>query len=151
MENIYFTDERYPDNVIHIDQLKQEYGQHIVDGAIDPTEKTFEQYVNCCLSCNGGTLTAIKEGDEPRPYTVFVRETYANHVTVNARCFDDAIKELETRYCNGHLNLDDYFTGVEFMPCCQECDSEVESVDDLRQAPDGRYLCKDCWFRLTLD
>lgn len=52
-----FTDERYPEAPIPISQLKREYAQHILDDDIDPTEITFTQYLNNCMSRNGGTLT----------------------------------------------------------------------------------------------
>ena len=54
-----FTDERDPDTLIPISDLKREYAQHILDDSIDPLEITFPQYLSNCMSHNGGTLTAI--------------------------------------------------------------------------------------------
>lgn len=55
-----FTDERDPETVIPISQLKREYAQHILDDSIDPAEVTFTQYLSNCMSDQGGTLTEVK-------------------------------------------------------------------------------------------
>lgn len=55
-----FTDERDPETLIPISQLKREYAQHILDDSIDPAEVTFTQYLSNCMSDQGGTLTEVK-------------------------------------------------------------------------------------------
>lgn len=55
-----FTDERDPETVIPISQMKREYAQRILDDDLDPAEITFSQYLNNCMSNQGGTLTEIK-------------------------------------------------------------------------------------------
>lgn len=149
MESIYFTDERYPDNVIHIDQLKQEYGQHIVDGAIDPAEKTFEQYVNCCLSCNGGTLTGYKS--KPQKFKVTIRQTLCRTMDFVAETPDDAMKQAEELYEAGEFDPDFIENGCDMTFRCPGCNREIESINGLLKAADGRYLCKACWYKSTLD
>lgn len=42
----WFRDQRYPDQLICEEQIKQEYGSHIVDGSIDLRKKVFSN--TCC-------------------------------------------------------------------------------------------------------
>ena len=37
----FFRDQRYPDQLISLEQLKKEYGEQIADGSIDPDELSF--------------------------------------------------------------------------------------------------------------
>ena len=43
----WFIDQRYPDQLISEDQIKQEYGKQVADGSIDPAEKIF---ISTCLT-----------------------------------------------------------------------------------------------------
>ena len=49
-----FIDERDPNKIITEEELRQEYTE-------TEMELTFPQYVEMCLSRNGGTLTEVKE------------------------------------------------------------------------------------------
>lgn len=55
----WFIDQRYPDQLISEDQIRQEYEKHVADGSIDPVEKSFRQYLSCCMEEQGGTLTDV--------------------------------------------------------------------------------------------
>lgn len=56
-DNRWFIDQRYPEQLISETQLKREYGEHIVDGSIDPEEQTFKDYIHNCMEHQGGTLS----------------------------------------------------------------------------------------------
>lgn len=55
----WFQDENEPEKLISEAQLKKEYGSNVADGSIDPAEKTFQDYLWCCMSSQGGTLTEV--------------------------------------------------------------------------------------------
>lgn len=55
----WFIDQRYPDQLISEDQIKQEYGKQVADGSIDPAEKNFQQYLSDCMEQHGGTLAEV--------------------------------------------------------------------------------------------
>ena len=45
----FFRDQRYPDQLISLEQLKKEYGEQIADGSIDPDELSFTQHLFNCM------------------------------------------------------------------------------------------------------
>ena len=55
----WFIDQRYPDQLVSEDQIKQEYGKQVADGGIDPAEKNFQQYLSDCMEQHGGTLAEV--------------------------------------------------------------------------------------------
>lgn len=52
----WFLDQRYPDQLVSEDQIRREYENHVADGSIDPAEKSFQQYLSCCMEERDGTL-----------------------------------------------------------------------------------------------
>ena len=55
----WFLDQRYPDQLVSEDQIRREYENHVADGSIDPAEKSFQQYLPCCMEERGGTLAEV--------------------------------------------------------------------------------------------
>lgn len=60
MKNCSFRDQRYPDQLISLEQLKREYDEQIVDRSIDATEVSFEHYLFNCMEAQGGTLSFVE-------------------------------------------------------------------------------------------
>ena len=126
----WFQDENEPEKLISEAQLKKEYGSNVADGSIDPAEKTFQDYLWCCMCSQGGTLTEVfPEKETKAKYPFMIRET----------CL----------YCKGEFNLDhNCFAGAEFLPCCSCCESDFGDDDDLREVDEGtpqaRMLCDRC-------
>ena len=72
----WFRDENEPEKMISEAQLKKEYGSSVADGSIDPAEKTFQDYLWCCMSSQGGTLTEVfPEKETKAKYPFMIRET----------------------------------------------------------------------------
>ena len=128
------------------DQLKQRYGQCIVDGEIDPEEQTFAQYLHCMQE------EALMDDDSQdlATYKFMVRETLTETVEVEAASFEDARKEVERQYDDGEIYLDhDCFACVEFRPLCAECESDFDdATDGLREVnectPMAMMICDHC-------
>ena len=55
----FFRDQRYPDELISIEQLRREYGSDIANGCIDPDELSFAQHLFNCMESQGGTLSEV--------------------------------------------------------------------------------------------
>ena len=146
----WFRDQRYPDQLICEEQIKQEYGSHIVDGSIDPAEKSFQQYLLSCMENRGGTLTEVlPEAENKVKYPFLIRETLTLRVDIEANSFDEAKQQVEALYNEGEVNLDhNCFAGVEFHPCCSCCNNDFEDDYDLREVDDGteetKLLCDHC-------
>lgn len=146
----WFQDENEPEKLISEAQLKKEYGSNVADGSIDPAEKTFQDYLWCCMSSQGGTLTEVfPEKETKAKYPFMIRETLTMHVEVEADSFEEAKSEVERLYCKGEFNLDhNCFAGAEFLPCCSCCESDFGDDDDLREVDEGtpqaRMLCDRC-------
>lgn len=146
-----FRDQRYPDQPITEEQLKKEYGQHVANGDIDPSEQSFGQYLSNCLEINGGTLLeVIPEKEKKAQFTFMIRESLTMTVTIEANNFDEAKDQLEEAYNNGEYDLDhNCFAGVEFLPCCSCCESSFDDDGDgLREVnedtPLAMMLCDRC-------
>lgn len=147
----FFRDQRYPDQLISLEQLKQEYGRRVADGNIDPAEQNFPQYLNNCMESQGGTLSEVLVTPEKKGiYPFMIRETFALNVFVEADSFDEAQEVVEKQYGNGEFDLDrNCFVGAEFRPCCSKCESDYDEDDnDLREINEGTpmamMLCNRC-------
>ena len=146
-----YTDERNPETPISESQMKREYGQHVADGSIDPSEQTFEQYLMNCMTYKGGTLSLyIPNADKLGKYRFMIRETLTDEVEIESTSFDEALAEFERQYNEGEISLDhNCFAGAEFRPCCSKCDSDFDTdCDGLREVNGGTslamMLCDRC-------
>lgn len=146
-----FRDQRYPDQLISLEQLKKEYGEQIADGSIDPDELSFTQHLFNCMGAQGGTLSEVLPKPEKKgSYPFMIRETLTLNVSIEADSFEEAQRLVEAQYGNGEFDLDrNCFAGVEFRPCCSECDSDFDEDDnDLREVNEGTpkvmMLCDHC-------
>ena len=146
-----FRDQRYPDQLISLEQLKKEYGEQIADGSIDPDELSFTQHLFNCMESQGGTLSEVlPESEKKSSYPFMIRETLMLNVSIEADSFEEAQRLVEAQYGNGEFDLDrNCFAGVEFRPCCSECGSDFDEDDnDLRAVNEGTpkamMLCDRC-------
>ena len=57
----FFRDQRYPDELISIEQLKREY-----DESTNPDELSFAQYLFNCMESQGGTLSEVSPESKGR-------------------------------------------------------------------------------------
>lgn len=148
----WFTDERDPENLITEDQLKRKYAQSIVDGSIDPAERTFGDYLAGYMASNGGPLTELQPQQEIKStFTFMIRETLTMEVKVDALTYEEAQDAVQELYHDGVYNLDhNCFAGVEFCPCCSCCgsDFDFDDTDHLRtvndNTPHAMLLCERC-------
>ena len=96
-----FRDQRYPDQLISLEQLKKEYGEQIADGSIDPDELSFTQYLNNCIESQGGTLSEVlPEPEKKGSYPFMIRETLTLNVSIEADSFEEAQRLVEAQYGN---------------------------------------------------
>lgn len=113
-KNRYFRDERNPEKLISEDQLKREYGNFVAGGSIDPSEKTFQDYLSCCMQANGGTLV---EASPLKEYRFTIKEVRKMDVDIHASSYSKAREKVEQLYYDNVYELD-YATleKLEFLP-----------------------------------
>lgn len=148
--NRLFRDQRYPLEVITEKQLRQEYGEKLLENE-ELDGVTFEQYLHSCMESQGGTLSLIEPEPERKPcFTILIRETLEMQVSVEAADLESAQAEAMRLYDEGEYDLDrNCFAGVEFRPCCSRCLSDFDSDDDGLREVDGnteyaQVLCDRC-------
>ena len=144
-----FLDQRDPERPVSEEQLKREYGQHIADGSIDPSEQSFADYLHNCMESQGGTLSKMPEAPKAQ-FRFVIRETLTKEVAVDALSYAEARVELERLYDTGEITLDrNCFAGTEFLSCCSVCHSDfMEDEDELQEVycrtPHALILCDRC-------
>ena len=142
----FFVDERDTGATLPAEILAREYAQKILSGDIDPSEHTFDQYIECCLERNGGTLDEF-----PKPvFRVLLRETLTRPIHVMADNMDAALDKAYNDVFSGKISLNDGdYAGMEYLPCCSMCGGDYESVTDLHSAFGGALiLCDFCLAKL---
>ena len=146
-----FLDQRDPERTVSEEQIKREYGQHIADGSIDPSEQSFADYLHNCMESQGGTLWEIPVPEPPKAKFIFtIRETLTKEVTVDALSYAEARDEVERLYDAGEFNLDhNCFAGTEYLSCCSVCHSDfMDDEDGLREicngTPQAMMICDRC-------
>ena len=94
--------QRYPDQLISLEQLKKEYGEQIADGSIDPDELSFTQHLFNCMESQGGTLSEVlPEPEKKGSYPFMIRETLTLNVSIEADSFEEAQRLVEAQYGSG--------------------------------------------------
>ena len=138
----FFVDERDTGATLPAEILAREYAQKILSGDIDPSEQTFDQYIEYCLERNGGTLRELSAPG----FRILARVTLVRPLVIEAENIDDAIDQTEEMWRTGKLALNDGdFAGIEYLPCCSSCGSDFDSTTDLIEASDGALvLCPRC-------
>lgn len=152
-----FVDQRYPTVVVTEAYLKTQYGELIASGNIDPAEQTFEQYLRSCMESEGGTLSHYVPPEPAMPeFSVLIRETFVLRTKVKAKSHQEALRQVEHDYDDGHYCVDN-FACVEYRPCCSNCGEDFD--DNGVWIPNGTrlvsigtpmaaVLCENCYTNL---
>lgn len=146
-----FLDQRDPERPVSEEQLKREYGQHIANGSIDPSEQSFADYLHNCMESQGGTLSEIPAPETPKAQFIFtIRETLTKEVSADALSYAEAREEVERLYDAGEFNLDhNCFAGTEYLSRCSICRSDfMDDEDGLQEidsgTPQAMMICDRC-------
>lgn len=144
-----FLDQRDLEHPVSEERLKQEYGQHIADGSIDPCEISFADYLHNCMESQGGTLSEMPEAPKAQ-FRFVIRKTLTKEVAVDALSYAEAREKVEHLYDAGEFNLDhNCFAGTEYLSCCSICHSDfMDDENGLREVnsgtPQAQMLCPRC-------